>query len=263
MAWQTMILFLPRANFTVIAFIFFSTLCSYSFHWYLTPDIDLPSSRLHWLKNHRNTHIVLFLTSILGVAFYGIMLVEYWPWILLSGLITFLYTAPKIPHLWFKALRKVALGKTVFLAFVWTYVTTTLPVQLSGQSWEYEHHLFACSRFFLIYAICILFDYRDREYDRSIGIRSLITWLNEKGIAILFYASLILFAFFTLLTAGQGDYFPVFTLVQLIPGMITAALYKYATKNHSDILYYFLLDGLMALSSLLTLIILLLISSLL
>ena len=39
----------------------------------------------------------------------------------------------------------------------------------------------------------------------------------------------------------------------LIPGAITAALYSYARKNFSDLLYYFVLDGLMALSALLTL----------
>lgn len=256
MAYQACVLLLyTRPDFTILAFVFFSTLCSYSFHWYLTPDIDLPSSRLYWLKHHRSTHIVLFLTSLMGVGFYGLLLVDHWRWLFLAASITFLYTAPKIPHPWLRALRKVALGKTVFLALVWTYVTTTLPVQLNGSSWEYGHHLFACSRFFLIYAICILFDYRDREYDKTIGIRSLITWLNEKGITILFYGSIVLFFVFTVMAAYYNSYPVTLAIILLIPGLITAGLYRYATRNISDMLYYFTLDGLMALSALLTLII--------
>lgn len=251
MAYQSGLMLLNKPpGFSIIAFIFFSTLCSYSFHWYLTPNLDLPSSRLHWLQRHRYIHIVLFLTSVLGVGFYGLLLIAHWKWLMLVAFITFLYTAPKIPHPWFRALRKVALGKTIFLAFVWTYVTTTLPVQLSEVPWGYGDSLFACSRFFLIYAICILFDYRDREYDKSIGIRSLITSMNDRGITILFYGSIILFAAFTSMTARYYNYPLSVTAILLLPGVITVGLYRYAIKNTSDILYYFVLDGLMALSSL-------------
>jgi 4-hydroxybenzoate polyprenyltransferase len=256
MAYQASIMILFRIpDFAIIAFIFFSTLCSYSFHWFLTPNLDLPSSRLHWLKSHRSVHTILFVISFLGVGFYGLLLIEHWKWLMMVGFITFLYTAPKIPHPLFRALRKVALGKTVFLAFVWTYVTTMLPLQLNDHPWVYGEDLFACSRFFLIYAICILFDYRDREYDKSIGIRSLITFLNDRGITILFYASLLLFGVFTCMAAIQHHYPSTFTAIMLAPGIITAGLYRYALRNTSDILFYFVLDGLMALSSLMIVII--------
>lgn len=218
MVWQTCQLLLhTSADFDFIAFVFFATICSYSFHWYLTPDMVLDSSRLHWLKKNRIVHIVLFLTGLPGAAFYGIRMIQHWPWLLLAAFITFLYSAPKIPHPLFRLLRKVALGKTIFLAFVWMYVTTLLPLQVSHQAWRPEFWVFAGSRFFLIYAICILFDFRDREYDRSIGIRSLITWLNEKGIRALFIASLMVFVLFTLLLLQYGYAWPVVGLL-LAPG---------------------------------------------
>jgi 4-hydroxybenzoate polyprenyltransferase len=53
--------------------------------------------------------------------------------------------------------------------------------------------LFTASRFFFVYACCLIFDYRDREDDRAAGIVSMITLLNEKGIDRLFYGSMILF----------------------------------------------------------------------
>lgn len=239
----------------IVSFIFFSTICSYSFHWYLTPDIDQPSSRMHWLKRNHSTHLILFFIALAGVVFYGVLLIEHWLWLLVSAFVTFLYSAPKISLPWLRILRKVALGKTVFLAFVWTYVTTSLPLQISGEPWRTEFHLFGVSRFLLVYAICILFDYRDREYDKSIGIRSLITWMAPKSITILFTVTILLFGIFTILLVWYSHYSYVTTAILLFPGIIVAALYPYAIKNSSDILYYFVLDGLMALSALLMLII--------
>jgi 4-hydroxybenzoate polyprenyltransferase len=254
MVYQTSkILLHTLPDFHFVIFVFCATICSYSFHWWLTPDIELDSSRLRWLKKYRNVHLALFIAGLAGAAWYGSLLLNHWPWLLLAALTTFLYSAPKIPHPWFRVLRKVALGKTIFLAFVWMYVTTVLPLQLSDQPWRNDFYLFAGSRFFLIYALCIVFDYRDRAYDRSIGIRSLITWLSERGITMLFVVSLLLFAGFTLWMLWFGYSYKTAGLL-LVPGLILAVLYKPVTKKFSDIVYYLLLDGLMALSAMLTLI---------
>ncbi len=242
----------PDIHFSI--FVFFATICSYSFHWWLTPvEASAYSSRMEWLSINRHVHTLLFLAGFAGAAISSFFLLAYWPWLLLSALVTFLYSAPKVPHPYFRLLRKLALGKTIFLALVWVYVTTILPIVISNQAWKPAFTLFAASRFFLVYAICILFDYRDREYDIQIGIRSLITWLSERSITILFIASLLVFGVLTIwmIQFGQTSQ-SVFML--LLPGAVTAALYNHARKNFSDLLYYFILDGLLALSALLTLI---------
>ncbi|MEI9910540.1 MAG: hypothetical protein WDO71_13235 [Bacteroidota bacterium] len=124
-----------------------------------------------------------------------------------------------------------------------------MPVLISGKSWQSDFYLFIISRFFLIYCICILFDYRDRQDDKANGVRSLVTFLDERGIRNLFMLSMIVFAGSTI---GLLFYqYAVLTiLILLVPGIITAALYNYVRKNFSDLLYYFVLDGLMALSAL-------------
>jgi hypothetical protein len=154
-------------NTDFLFFVFFSTICSYSFHWYLTGPSVLPSDRIVWIKKYRNVHLVFFFAGLAGAAVFFFYLADYWYWLLLSAGITFLYSAPKIPHPLFRALRKVALGKTIFLAIVWMNVTSLLPILISGQSWRADFTIFVISRFFLIYAICILFDYRDREDDKA------------------------------------------------------------------------------------------------
>src|SRR5436190_6724339 len=239
-------------DWNVIGFIFFSTICSYSFHWYLSSDTAQGSSRSLWQKRNHYVHVILFFIGLGGAAIFFFILSKHWFWLALSAVPTFLYTAPKIPHKHFRLLRKIALGKTIFLAAVWMYVTTILPLAVHNTPWKNDAYLFITGRFFLIYAIFILFDRRDREEDKTKGIRSLITFLDERGIKSLFVFSLAVFA---VSTAGLWFYqYNIITVVALlVPGIITALLYTYSWKNTSDILYYFTLDGLMALSSVLTL----------
>ncbi|HSZ85601.1 MAG TPA: hypothetical protein VK787_06200, partial [Puia sp.] len=116
-----------------------------------------------------------------------------------------------------------------------------------------EFLYFILSRFFLIYSICILFDYRDREDDKRDKIHSMITFLNERGINILFAASIILFVAATI-RLHWYNYSWLLIAALLIPGIVIATLYNYAKKNFSDYLYYFILDGLMMLSALLMLV---------
>jgi 4-hydroxybenzoate polyprenyltransferase len=234
-------------------FVFSATLCSYSFHWYLSSQSMVESPRIGWLKKHRIFHLIFFFIGLIGSGIFFFLLLPHWHWLLVSAVITFLYSAPKIPHPWFRALRKVAIGKTIFLALVWMYVTTLLPIIIAGVHFTVPAILFVISRFFFIYAICIMFDFRDRADDKAAGIRSMVTWFSEKGVDRLFFISLLIFAVCTLgLLYYNFSVFRIFLL--LIPGIITAAIYEYAKRNFTDYLYYFILDGLMMLSALLMLI---------
>lgn len=254
MVYQVHLLF-PQAEISRVLyiFIFFSTVCSYNFHWYLTQQSATRSERLQWTLQYKPLHLILYFIGLIGSAACFIILRQHWFFIALGAFVTFLYSAPKIPQKIFTGLRRIAIGKTVFLSFVWMYITTLLPLLISGNPWQASFTWLACSRFFLIYAICILFDYRDREDDKTAGIRSMITWLNERGINILFTSSIVLFALFTgaLFTSG---FTALVIFLLLIPGGIVAALYNYAKRNFSDYLYYFVLDGLMMLSGLLLII---------
>jgi 4-hydroxybenzoate polyprenyltransferase len=237
--------------FAYLGFVFSSTICSYNFHWYLTPFAEGENYRAQWTRKHKALHITLFVVGMIGSAYFFFQLLYAWLWLFVPVILTFLYSAPKIPHKSFHLLRQVAIGKTIFLSFVWMYVTTLLPILLHEGPVGQSAILFCCSRFFLIYAICIIFDYRDRIDDKKQGIRSLITYLNEKGINILFYGSLLIF-----LLSTAALYFYHFTIIAifflLVPGAIVAALFTRAKRNFSDYMYYFVLDGLMMFSALFT-----------
>jgi 4-hydroxybenzoate polyprenyltransferase len=253
MVYQTTRLLLHiQVSFNLCSFVFFSTVCSYNFHWYLTQNSLKISERIRWTQQYKWLHLLLYFIGLAGSVFFFFTIKEHWLALAFGAFVTFLYSAPKLPLPFFTDLKKIAVGKTIFLAFVWMYVTTALPIFISGKNWQPDYTIFAASRFFLIYAICIIFDYRDREDDKHDGIRSMITYFNEQGINTLFILSIVLFVVTTIALSVYN--YPVYAiLILLIPGIITAALYNYAKKNYSDYLYYFVLDGLMMFSGLLML----------
>jgi hypothetical protein len=253
MAYQT-IQFLGNLTISInlVLFIFFSTVCSYNFHWYLTPRSSVASRRVLWTEHHKVLHVVLYFIGLGGSLFYFYLLRDHWLAIGFGTVVTFLYSAPKLPQTFFRDIHKIAIGKTFFLAFVWTYVTAGLPLIVSNLGWNSSFTFFVLSRFFLIYAICILFDYRDREDDKRDNIRSMITYLNERGIKNLFIMSIFLFAGATILLRRDQYTWTSITIL-LVPGIIVALLFNQARKNFSDYLYYVLLDGLMMLSALIML----------
>jgi 4-hydroxybenzoate polyprenyltransferase len=250
MVYQTSYLFHLPYYQNFIWFVFFGTLCSYNFHWYLTPALYGGSYRTQWSIRNKKLHLALYLAGLAGGGWFGVQLLKHWLWLLLTAFITFLYSAPKIPYPPFIHLKKIAVGKTIFLALVWAHTTALLPLLMDDIPLKPEHIIYFINRFFLIYAICILFDYRDREDDKRQGIRSMITHFDEKGINLLFYLSILIFLLTTLVLYITGISL-INSVCLLIPGIILVLLYNYSKRNRADYYYYFFLDGLMVLSALL------------
>lgn len=229
------------------------TIASYNFHWYLSdaPVKNNKSERLNWTLKHKAFLLPFAFAGLLIAlaAFY--FLRENWYWMTVSIIVTFLYSAPKISTGTGNWLKKIAVAKTIYLAFTWTFVTAVLPVIIAHLRINFQGAAFILHRFFFLYALCILFDNRDRKEDKKQGIRSLITIVNENGVGIIFYLSVTLSILFALLY--EGIYSTSITgMLLCIPVITLALLFNYVKKNKNDYLYYFLLDGLMILSFLFT-----------
>lgn len=250
MTWQSSYVLHLSISRDYYWFVFFATICSYNFHWYLTPPFANASGRTHWSLTHKNAHLLFYFAGVIGSFIFFYKLRQHWFALFFATLLTFLYSAPKIPLPYFRFLKQVAIGKTIFLTTVWTYVTGILPVFMAGLHFNHQMKWFAASRFFLIYGICILFDFRDRADDREEGIRSMVNYFDEAGVNRLFIFSVIAFIIFTLCLLFTGT--PGLSVTILIaPGLILAAIYQRSKSSVSDYLYYFVLDGLMMLSALL------------
>ncbi len=251
MVYQAYSLIIDKpVNSYFAVFVFFSTVCSYNFHWALTPHSIAPSQRLQWDEKHKSYHLLLSIAGLTGAAISFLFIKEHWFYIGVAAILTFLYSAPKVSFTPFQWLKKIAIGKTIFLAMAWTYVTAVLPILIEGITVNEKAIFFCSGQFFLIYSICILFDFRDREDDKKEGIRSMITYFNERGIDILFAISIIVF--FTLsISLKQAGIQWINIGLLLIPALLLMTIYKHAKRNFSDYLYYFVLDGLMMFSGLL------------
>jgi 4-hydroxybenzoate polyprenyltransferase len=250
MTWQSYYLLHIAVSYDYYWFVFFATICSYNFHWYLTPQTKTSLERSHWSLQHKNAHLLFYFAGVIGSVIFFYKLRSHWFALFFATLLTFLYSAPKIPLPYFRFFKQVAIGKTIFLTTVWTYVTAILPVFIAGLHFNHEMKWFAASRFFLIYSICLLFDYRDREEDKVEGIRTFVNYFDETAVNRLFYSSIVAFAGFTiaLLLSGLSLWM---VLILIVPGILLLILYPRAKKSGSDYLFYFVLDGFMMLSALL------------
>jgi hypothetical protein len=157
MTIQACYLFDIPFDLNVAGFVFSGTVCSYNFHWYLTPpDTEKRTEKIAWNISNKNLHFLLFILGLAGGIVFSILLIEHWFWLGTTALLTFLYSAPKIPFPAFGILKKIAIGKTIFLAFAWAHVTTLLPLVIAKDVLNDGEIWFFINRFFFIYAICMI-----------------------------------------------------------------------------------------------------------
>lgn len=234
-----------KINIFLLAFVFAGTLCSYSLHWFLSEEPLPGKERENWTLSHKKLLVSSFLLSIPACIFLFLKL-ENHPRMYASvlGLATFLYTAPKIPFRPFILLRKIAFGKTFYLAFVWTFTTVILPLSEWNLEKSTEVWLFFLYRLSVLLPICVLFDYKDKESDLQQGLSGLVYRLSWKQTIYLIFGCLFVFFLSCIgLTFGNARWIYGFWLA--LPGIALLLLLPQYEKPAPDYYYYIYLDGLM------------------
>ena len=254
MSYYTFEVFDEPVSLTLLGFIFFASISSYSFHSYLPTTEKDYSEKVKWGLNRRKYFLFLLIIGSVGAAVFLFFLKQDLKLILALLLFTVLYSSPKIKFEKFTFFKRFGTAKTIYLAAIWTLVTVSLPLSAMDINTGNAGMLFFANRFFLIYAICILFDLKDKEYDMQRGIKSIITILDEKKIELLFFICLILFfisslVFYIFRNSGSV----VLTLIA--PGSLLLFLFQRSKETKSDYWFSFVLDGVMMLSPTLYLIV--------
>src|SRR6476661_10323876 len=99
MVYQTDLLFDLQPSFKILGFVFSGTVCSYNFHWYLTPpNVGGPTEKIIWNIKNKQIHLGLFFIGLVVAGVFSLLLLKYWFWLAITAFVTFLYSAPKIPH---------------------------------------------------------------------------------------------------------------------------------------------------------------------
>lgn len=238
MTWQTLYEFVPEgaSSLPLLLFAGFCTFTAYLGYWYFTPS---PIRKLH-----RGLLVIGFI----GSAVWALFFYKHFISIGISVLCTVMYTAPLFTR--YQGFRNIHWGKSILLAFIWTYSTIQLPLQLSMAAASPAIKWFTLHRFSLLLMLCIVFDIRDIERDRQMGAFNFLHSMKETHQHLLVYTILLVFCFSSWkllqLHEGRGDYF-----IWLTPGLVLGAIYPFVGKIKSDWFYYLFIDGLMMLSGLL------------
>lgn len=244
MTWETQYLFFSPDP-SLLLFVCFASLATYFFHG-IVNTVYPPESLQHaWNRQHKGLIMLAMILSLAATVYAG------WPFrnqplpFLAVALAAFLYTAPNLPWKIFRGLQSIAIGKTVYLAAVWTIVTTVLPMWLSQGKAPETFWWFLGHRFFLVLAICILFDRRDLVPDLEKGIKSMATMTPANTLRFVFYASLVLAG--TMALGIDNSLINPF----LVPVLLLLPQFGNINRQMHEAYYSIFLDGMMAFTALL------------
>lgn len=240
MSWHTMdVLSIPKDS-VLLRIIAFSTLTSYNLHWYLTNDLESSRVQNFWILQHKKTHLIIVIVA--GVLLLRELCIHphYIVPLIPAAIASSLYTLPKIPRAPFTYLKKWAIAKTLYLALVWTYVTSILVFVSHPHPISSTEIWYFLNQFCYIYSICILFDYKDIAADLKAGIPSIFHHFGEVTAFRIFYV-VILIGIYASAQLPEKN----LVLIHIVPYIAILWSKCMLSKKMNDYFYYGWLDGCM------------------
>ncbi len=248
---QTLQLLSLPVNSFLLAFIFFATLFAYNAYWVVSRysyNRHIPFNS--FLKKCVSSILVMFIAMVgllycmgkLHLVMYNIML---------TFVLFCVYVMPVLPFKRLHFTRKAGYLKTVLLAISWTVVTILIPLQIPFFKMGADALLLFINRFLLMLLLCIIFDKRDAAIDKMRGLQSLATNINPR---LLHYLMGFIFTAYILVSYSMQSYGVSMPEVAalILTGLVTLFVYISSLKKKGYLFYYFLVDGMMFLSALLT-----------
>lgn len=167
-----------------------------------------------------------------------------------AGAVCLFYIMPLLNG---KRLRDIPYIKVFMIAGVWTFVTVVFPLKAFAKEWYSCDTFLIVEKLAFILALTLPFDIRDMSWDAQTKVKTIplsIGIVNSKWLSL---ALLILSFIMSILIFMMGVY-TIKTLIAIgISVTISAWVVYQAHESKSDYFYYFLLDGMMLLQSILTL----------
>ena len=251
LCFQTHILLHRPADINIYGFIFFSTLCGYNLYWLQSKFYFSDRKLNHAFFKRHFSFFLLFGLAAIGTFYFLLKLWWLLPYIAVGGVLTLLYALPLWPFDFARKFQKAGFFKTTLLSLTWAYVTVVIPAIQSGAINLMPIIVLFFARFSFMLLLCIIFDMRDISVDKVHGLHSLATDLSKKSLDIIIYMVFGLYIFAGLLvrTYFQDD---KQVAAFAITGMIVWLVYRMSLRKKAYIFYYFLVDGLMLISTLLS-----------
>lgn len=229
-----------------VAFVFCSTFVFYNLQRiFLSKNYSekFSSQRHKWILKNKKSQIVIciiaFIISIPLINFRDIKLIFIFA---LFSIIATFYFIPQIN------LRAIPGLKACYISFLWVFSTVVFPLMLLQKSSTGCADLFTSlsfQRLFFILPLCIVFNVRDMEEDKTSGIKTLPL---IYGIRITKIICMILLAVFSVLVIAS-DYDVQMKTGLLLSVAATAIFILFTSKKRGEYFYSFGLDGMILLQA--------------
>lgn len=251
MLLQTLQLLHLPINYDLCCLVFFSTLCSYNFH-FLLGALYLHKQFTVIFLWQQKIRLIFFFIGAVGVFFFILpSQINIWL-VLIASIFTGLYSLPLLPVNLPSFIKNAGFVKTLLLAFTWTFVTGYLPMHQAGIGIIATLGLLLLfQRFVFMLILCLIFDCRDAASDKIIGLHSLATDFKPVFVNRIFYALFTLLCIVSLLLYYNGLSLQE-TMALLLITIICFIVYLHSLQKRGYVFYYFWVDGLMILSALFT-----------
>jgi hypothetical protein len=240
---------------TLIAFVFFATLLSYNLHFSFAANKSSSSEQLQWFREAKNATAILNILSLIATLWFWWKIRSINTHIVLAILFNAAYTAPLLLNKPIKLPSILTFIKSYFIGFVWAYATVVLPLAFFEVEPNVNEVFLFISRLLLVALATMIFDYRDRLRDFEMGVHTPANIMNERQFKVFFIINVILYSFSVIFLAIRFETY--LHLLQLIPGVVAVYLLRISKTQDNDYFYLGWVDGLLILSSLLSLFLLL------
>ena len=240
---------------TLIAFVFFATLLSYNLHFSFAAGKSTSSEQLQWFREAQNATLVLNILSLIATLWFWWKVRSINTHIILAIIFNAAYTAPLLLKNPIKLPSILTFIKSYFIGFVWTYATVVLPLAFFKHDQSVNEIFLFVSRLLLVALATMIFDYRDRLRDFEMGVHTPANIMNEQQFQVFFIINVIVYSFSVVFLSIRFETY--LHLMQLIPGVVAIYLLRISKTENSDYFYLGWVDGLLILSSLLSLFLLL------
>lgn len=241
--------------FTLIAFVFFATLLSYNAHFSFAANKSSSSEQLQWFNETKLFTLAFNIISLLATFWFWWKVRSINTHIVVAILFNAAYTAPLLLRKPIKLPPFLTFIKSYFIGFVWAYATVVLPLAFFEVEPNVNEVLLFISRLLLVALATMIFDYRDRLRDFEMGVHTPANIMNEQQFQLFFLLNVLLYSFSVVFLAIRFESY--LHLLQLIPGVTAIYLLRISKKQNSDYFYLGWVDGLLILSSLLSIFLLL------
>lgn len=238
-----------------LAFVFLSTILTYSVHRYIgirRLDKGQLKGRFAIEKKYRNAIGITAMMSIVLLSYLSLQLsLRTLGLFSLTGIICFLYVIPVMHKN--KRIRDLPYIKIILIAFVWSFVAHIPVIELLIDELQVNHSIFGLSfieKFIYIFLITLPFDVRDIELDKSTGVPTLPSYMGlEKSYRLIYF--MLAVDTVLLLSIGYLKEMNITAYAVLLFSLIFSLIALRLSKGkNSDIYYSGHLDGVIIVRSL-------------